>query len=916
MDRVFHRWGIGQPLRAEYILPAPSESAPPHAAIIMMPRTLVRVTRLAALFVEVGAVFLALILTQARADELPDDNVDFSRQIRPILSGKCFNCHGPDEQQRKGDLRLDVAEGARQSIVPGDAKKSELVQRITSKDPDSRMPPKDSNVQLSADEISLLTKWVSQGADYSVHWSFDKPQPAEVPALDKEWGRNEIDAFILKRLAAAELQPSSETDKVTFIRRLSLDLTGLPPTIEEVDRFLADTHPAAYERLVDRLLSSPHYGERMAQDWLDLARYGDTNGYENDSDRQMWLYRDWVINAFNANMTFDQFTREQIAGDLLPDASNSQKIASGFNRNTTYNEEGGADGEEFMVVYAVERASTTATVFLGLTLGCAQCHDHKYDPISQQEFYQFYAFFNSVDGEKGATGHDIPLPPLLSLPTTEQTANLNRTREELAEVEARVKDELAKVAIVSVPAREENDTESSSVPDGSEEEQDKKEERPYFNAQVAWEQHEKEKEKSELPKEILELVKLDPQTRNDEQRKQLCDYFVQHAYAPSRRTFEPLNKRQDELKKRADETEKSIPTTMVMKEMAERRPAYLLIRGDFQQRDKQVEPNVPAIFPPLPTDQPRNRLGLAHWLTDANNPLVARVAVNRLWKQLFGAGLVSTMEDFGVRGEHPSHPELLDWLATEFLRTDWDVKALQKKIVMSSAYRQSSRYRPDAAKVDPYNRLLARQNRFRLTGEEIRDTALAVSGLLSNELGGRSVFPYQPEGYYSDKGRWKWNQSKGVGLYRRGLYTFWRRTTPYPTFSIFDAPSRETCTVERPRTNTPLQALVTLNDPMFVEAARVFGERILREGGDSMDDKFGFAFRATLAREPDEHDRAILTKIYADQFAKYSADSEAAAALIKQGEYPSPEHVDPVELAAWTTAANVLLNLDETVTRE
>jgi hypothetical protein len=895
--------------------------------MIMVPRTVFRVIRQLAHFGQWVAVALILIAPQSRADELPDENVDFSRQIRPILSSKCFSCHGPDQQQRKGDLRLDVAEGARHAIVPGDSKNSELIQRITAPDPDLRMPPKEAKTELSADEISLLEKWVTQGADYSVHWSFSKPQRSKTPAVDRGWGRNEIDAFVLKRLAEAELQPSSETDRVTLIRRLSLDLTGLPPRSEDVDRFVADIRPGAYERLVDRLLASQHYGERMSHDWLDLARYGDTNGYENDSDRQMWLYREWVINAFNANMPFDQFTREQIAGDLLPAASNSQKIASGFNRNTTYNEEGGADGEEFMVVYGVERASTTATVFLGLTLGCAQCHEHKYDPISQKEFYQFYAFFNSVDGEKGATGHDIPLPPLLSLPTKEQTANLNRTRQELAEVEARIKDELAKVTVVAVAAHEENEPKSSSAAEcgeqesGTEKKTQKKtaqepKEQPYFTTQVAWEMHEGNQEKSELPKEILELVTIDSQERNDEQQKRVRDYFFQHAYAATRSTFEPFNKQLAELKQRADEIEQSIPTTMVMKEMAERRPAFLLIRGDFQQEDEQVEPNVPLIFPPLGADQPRNRLGLAHWLTDKDNPLVARVAVNRLWKQLFGAGLVTTMEDFGVRGEYPSHPELLDWLATEFLRKDWDVKGLQRRIVMSATYRQSSRFRPEATKVDPYNRLLARQNRFRLTAEEIRDTALAVSGLLNNQLGGRSVSPYQPEGYYSDKGRWKWNQSKGEDLYRRGLYTFWRRTTTYPTFSIFDAPSRETCTVERPRTNTPLQALVTLNDPMFVEAARVFAERILREGGDSIDEKVRFAFRASLARDPDKHDRAIVVKIYADQFAKYSADAEAAAALIEQGEYPSPSHLNPAELAAWTTTANVLLNLDETITRE
>ncbi|MCH7686073.1 MAG: DUF1553 domain-containing protein, partial [Planctomycetes bacterium] len=701
-----------------------------------------------------------------------------------------------------------------------------------------------------------------------------------------------------------------------LIRRLSLDLTGLPPTIAEVDRFLGDKQTRAYERLVDRLLASQHYGERMAQDWLDVARYGDTNGYESDSDRKMWLYRDWVINAFNTNMPFDRFTIEQIAGDTLPNAETSQIIASGFNRNTTYNEEGGADADEFRVVYAVERASTTGTVFLGLTIGCAQCHEHKYDPISQKEFYQFYAFFNSVDGELGATGHDIPLPPLLKLPTKQQAAELDRVTKALAELETRIKAEVGKVKLVIFPATTSQTAAPAAGSNASPARAKKPGDENFFVTQAAWEENEKQQEKSKLPKEIRELVKLEPGKRNDEQNQKLRDYFVEHAYARTRSVFEPLHKRQAELKKTEAELNEAIPSTMVMKEAAERLAAYVLIRGDFEQKGEQVAPDVPAIFPPLPADKPRNRLALAGWLADPDNPLVARVAVNRFWKQFFGTGLVKTMEDFGVRGDFPSHPELLDWLATEFIRTGWNVKALQKQIVLSAAYRQSSRFRPETVKVDPYNRLLARQNRFRLTAEGIRDTALAVSGLLNDEIGGPSVFPYQPKGYYSDKGRWKWNPSKGNDLYRRGLYTFWRRTTTYPTFRIFDAPSRETCTVDRPRTNTPLQALVTLNDPTFVEAARVFGERIMRQAGNSVDEKLAFAFRSTLARLPDQTERQILEQIYTKQLAKYQANTQAAADIIQHGEYPVPSDLAVPQLAAWSTVANVLLNLDETITRE
>ena len=874
--------------------------------------------RLVLLLFTTTALSQLLPALRVHATEPATPRIDFGRQVRPILSSKCFKCHGPDEAQREADLRLDKADLARaKAIVPGNADKSLLIQRITSDDPESRMPPPDSNLVLTEAEISLLEQWVVQGADYSIHWAFQKPKRPDVPNTDySSWSRNEIDAFILKGLDRAALEPSAEADKVTLIRRLSLDLTGLPPPIAEVDRFLGDKRTQAYERLVDRLLASQHYGERMAQDWLDVARYGDTNGYESDSDRQMWLYRDWVINAFNTNMPFDRFTLEQIAGDMLPDADHSQRIASGFNRNTTYNEEGGADADEFRVVYAVERASTTGTVFLGLTIGCAQCHEHKYDPISQKEFYQFYAFFNSVDGELGATGHDIPLPPLLTLPTKQQAAELDRVTKGLAELETRIKAEVGKVELAIAPATTDQTVEPAPDSKASTAEEKEAGDETFFETQAAWEANEKKQEESKLPKEIRELVTLESVKRNDEQNQKLRDYFVEHAYARTRCVFEPLHKSQAELKKTQAELNKAIPSTMVMKEATERNAAFVLIRGDFEQKGEQVAPGVPAIFPPLPDDQPRNRVALARWLAGPDNPLVARVAVNRFWNQLFGTGLVKTMEDFGVRGDFPSHPELLDWLATEFIRNGWNVKALQKQIVMSAAYRQSSRFRPEAAKVDPYNRLLARQNRFRLAAEGIRDTALAVSGLLNDEIGGPSVFPYQPEGYYGDKGRWKWNPSKGNDLYRRGLYTFWRRTTMYPTFRIFDAPSRETCTVDRPRTNTPLQALVTLNDPTFVEAARVFGERIMRQGGNSVNEKLAFAFRSTLARVPDQAERQILEQIYTKQLARYLANKQAAADLIQHGEKPVPNDLAVPQLATWSTVANVLLNLDETITRD
>jgi mono/diheme cytochrome c family protein len=720
--------------------------------------------------------------------------VDFARQIRPILANNCFACHGPDEKKREADLRLDrreVATGKLESgstaIVAGNVDQSALLARINHADPEQRMPPAELGKQLNVEQKQLLARWIREGAKYDVHWSFIAPTRANVPvAKNKDWGRNEIDGFVLSQLEQKRLSPAPGADRATLARRVSFDLRGLPPTLEEVDEFLADQNEGAYERMVDRMLKSPHFGEKLAMDWLDLARYGDTNGFHADSDRSMWLYRDWVIYALNTNMPFDQFVREQIAGDLMPSATTDQLIASGFNRNNTFNEEGGADPDEFYVAYAVDRANTTAQAFLGLTFGCAQCHDHKYDPISQKEYYQFYSFFNSVEGEVGAGGssgyHNKPLPPLLKAPS-------------------------------------------------------------------------------------------------------------------------PLNKSQN-------------ASTMIMKAMAKRRPAFVLARGDFQQPGERVESDVPAIFPRMLKDKPRNRLGLAHWLTRRDHPLVSRVRVNHLWKQLFGVGLVQTAGDLGTQGELPSHPELLDWLAVEFVENGWDTKALLKKVVMSATYRQSSSMKGRIVAADPLNRLLYRAPRFRFSAEVIRDNLLAISGLLNREIGGPSVRPYQPAGFYSDKVGRKYDQSKGKDLYRRGLYTYWRRTAPYPSFIIFDAPSREFCTASRPRTNTPLQALVLMNDTTFVEAARVFAQRIMNEGGATFDDRLTFAFRCAVSRSPMKKEVAALSTIYQQQLTIYAGRKEEAAKLIANGQSPADEKLDRTELAAWTIVACIMLNLDETITRE
>jgi hypothetical protein len=1026
--------------------------------------------------------------------------IDYSRHIRPILSNNCFKCHGPDENERKGGLRLDLGGAALQpadsgsaAIVPGQPAESALVARITATADDELMPPPQSNKKLAPHEIELLRQWIAQGADYKLHWSYVTPQRPERPAVrDAGWARTGIDYFILQRLEQAGLKPAPQADRTTLIRRLTLDLTGLPPTCKEIDEFVNDASNDAYDNLVDRLLASPHFGERMAQEWLDLARYGDTNGYENDSDRAIWKYRDWVINAFNRNLPFDQFTIEQIAGDLLPDATPEQRTATGFSRNVTYNEEGGADPDEYLVKYAVDRTSTTASVYLGMTMGCAECHDHKYDPVSQKDFYSLLAFFNSIEGEKGAQGHDVPLPPLLTFPTPEQAETLKRAQTQLAEVEARIKQELAQVNLDSTsPSASEallgepreyvwvdDALPTGGAPQGNEVDKswqwgeqpanqvvsgklshsrtakglsqhyftgavsglkigegDKLfayvfldpqnppksvmlqfndgswEHRAYWGENLvtwgvdgtvsrlsqgslptvagwvrlevaaqaiglapgsivhgmaftqvdgkafwdkaglvtqtvqaplpseslaAWEKFElgPPNPPSKLPPPIRDILQVASDKRTDAQKSELRNHFVRFVYSKTRGAFEPLNKLYDESKALETKTTNAIPSTMVMSEMAQRRPAYVLMRGNYQTPGEAVTPAVPAILPPLKTGQPVNRLGLARWLVDRENPLTARVTVNRFWKQFFGTGLVKTLEDFGSQGEFPSHPELLDWLAVEFMEGGctstgsqreqgaWNIKSLLKCIVTSAAYRQSSNPqrlpnedgRPN--ETDPYNRFLSRAARFRLPAETIRDNALAICGLLNRNLGGKSVYPYQPADYYADKGRWKWTQSQGADLYRRGLYTFWRRTTFYPSFQIFDATTREFCTVDRPRTNTPLQALVTLNDPVFVEAARVFGQRIMQEGGTGLAERLTFAFRLCTARLPRDKELDVLQHLFATQLVKYQSDAAAAKALVSSGAAPRPEDLPIAELAAWTAVGNVLLNLDETITRE
>ncbi len=773
--------------------------------------------------------------------------IDFDRQIRPILSENCFTCHGPDEAQRKAKLRLDMPEGALanlrgggHAVVPGKPGESELLARVASADDGERMPPAKTQKRLTAAQIDLLRRWIEQGAPYAQHWAFVPPRrPPLSPTKASGWARNAVDHFVLARLERDGLRPAAEADRPTLIRRVTLDLIGLPPTPAEVDAFLADKSADAYEKVVDRLLASPHYGERMAVDWLDAARFADTHGYHIDAGRDMTVWRDWVIGAFNTNLPFDQFTVEQLAGDLLPGATVTQKIASGFNRNHMINFEGGAIPEEYLNAYIVDRVNTTATVWLGLTTACAQCHDHKYDPITQREFYQLYAFFHNVP-ESGLDGARGNAAPVVRLPSKAQQAVLEKLNAQIRAAEA-------KASADKSPAVQQ------------------------------------------------ELTKL---------------------------------------RKRRAEIEVQAPSAMVMQELPAPRDTFVLIRGAYNKKGAKVTAGVPAFLPTLPKDAPPNRLGLARWLVAPQQPLTARVIVNRYWQMFFGTGLVKTVEDFGSQGEQPSHPDLLDWLACEFMDPTpgpvgsggthrWDVKHLVRLLVTSAAYRQSSVVSNELHGRDPENRVLARGPRLRLQAEFIRDQALAISGLLNPEVGGASVRPYQPAGLWQelasrgDSKNWSaqfFVQSHGKDLYRRTMYTFWKRTSPPPQLVTFDAPDREVCTVRRSRTNTPLQALVLMNDPTYVEASRKLAERMMRHATQP-EERLAFAFRLATARPPRGPERAVLKRALDQQLARFRADEDAARKLLAVGESPRDEALPPTELAAYSVVASVILNLDETVTK-
>jgi hypothetical protein len=1172
------------------------------------------------------------LATAGRAGESSAGKVDFDRDIRPILAENCYACHGPDENKRKAGLRLDLKEGAFQrlksdnvAVVPGHPEKSALIERITAQDEDDRMPPLKTGKRLTPPQVDLLRRWIAEGAAWKTHWAYTKPERPAVPQVkNKRWPKNEIDSFVLARLEQEQLAPSPEADKRTLARRATLDLTGLPPTPQEVDAFLADNTPQAYEKLVDRLLASPRYGEQMARYWLDAARYADSHGYHIDSERSIWKYREWVINAFHRNEPFDQFTTEQLAGDLLTNATTEQKIASGYVRCNMSTGEGGAIKEEYQAKYTFDRVETMSTTWLGLTMTCARCHSHKYDPITQREYYGLYAFFNNLD-ESVMDGNKPNPDPFLKVPTPEQTNRLaqlhqrieqgqrqldaprpdldarqsawqRRWHERLAQgwtglvphsarslvtngAELKILDDRSVLAVGPNPPADEfeitaplaegtlaavrletlpheslphqrsgrakdgqfrlGEIEAEILPpardgqpvapiklkftraiadadqpkfpgdkaiDGKadtgwgvgpkaagephaalfvlgapvavardsrlrvrldfavsklsqalgrfrlsagqgaglvqalnptrfepwhvigpfksdnpkaalaadyppEREIDLKQSYPGVRDPVRWEKKpDFEDEQSNLlvadlhgvhgvrylyrtvnlphPQELEISLQADgllklwvngrlalerdhaqsigepppttTVTLNRGENKLLAkivtvqgaaNFTFRHAVAGEddlsgevagllaltgeptganatrvrdffRRQHSPeFKKLYDEvaqLRRESEAIDKAIPTTLIARELATNRETVLLIRGEYDKPGERVSAGVPAILPPFPKGAPTNRLGLAEWLLAPSHPLTARVTVNRFWQQHFGVGLVKTVDDFGVQGDKPSHPELLDWLATEFLRTGWDVKRMQRLIVTSATYRQSSRASPALRARDPENRLLARGPRFRLDAEEVRDQALFVSGLLVDRIGGPSVKPYEPPGLWeavSFNNAQKYVPDTGEGRYRRSLYTYWKRQSPPPNMLIFDAPTREYCTVRRARSNTPLQALALLNDPQLVEASRALAQRILLEGGNDSRQRLAYAFELAVARKPSGDEAKVLLDVLQQELADFRASKASARALLEVGDFKAAANLDLSELAAWTTIASLILNLDETITK-
>jgi hypothetical protein len=1021
---------------------------------------------------------LGLFCPVGLADDKP---IDFGRDILPLLSNNCFQCHGPDEAIREAGLRLDdqtsvfgELESGATAVVPKDLASSAIMQRITSDDESVKMPPTDSGKELSDADIAKIKLWIEQGAVWGKHWAFVTPEATPQPVPIKgTTAVNPIDLFIQSQLKPLNLTQESEADRATLIRRVSLDVTGLPPTVAEIDLFLNDKEPGAYERMVDRFLSSTHYGEHMARIWLDAARYGDTHGLHLDNERSIWPYRDWVIQSFNENKPFDQFTIEQLAGDLLPEPSMKQRVATGFNRCNVTTSEGGSIDEEYYVRYAVDRVETTATVWLGLTAGCAVCHDHKFDPLTQREFYQMFSYFFSLT-ERAMDGNALLPPPSLKVPTAEQVAQKGRLGKELAAAAQAIEagftniayvDPQAEVALGELTQNEQVWIEDA-LPEGAQPAGDGPviwdfvtapdapvfsgekstvrtatglsqhfftgakqklaigendllfayvfldaenppetvqlqfndgtwEHRAFWGAdkahgagrknatnlpmgalpetgkwirlevaaadvglkpgaelngwaftqfggtvhwdrggivntslsdeqrrsQYAWEQFRQKVKAPMLPAEIQKALDVEVVKRNDAQKKQITRYYLENVNPDTKAVVAPLKKNHADINRKLTEVDKGIPATLVMQDRPEKRMAHILVRGQYEQKGEAVDSSVPQwILPTASSESPQNRLGLAQWLVDPKHPLTSRVTVNRMWQHFFGIGIVRTSEDFGVQGERPTHPELLDWLALRFIESDWDVKAFQKMLMMSATYRQSSRVTEAKLAADPENRYLSRGARFRMDAEVIRDQALSVSGLLVPTIGGKSVKPYQPDGLWKPVGFGGSNtsvfkQDHGDALYRRSLYTFWKRTVPPPSMSTFDAPNRETCQVRRARTNTPLQALVLMNDVQFVEAARKFAERTMLEGGDDDTAKIVWAFRSVTARQPSESELAVFNSVLTTYRQEFGQKRDAAESLLKVGESPRNEELDVAEVASWTMVTHLILNLSEIVTK-
>ena len=1062
----------------------------------------------------VGLIFLAgcgdryLSFAPEIEQRLPEI-LDFNYHVKPILSDKCFSCHGPDESKIEAGLRLDLVERATAqlgsgafAIVPGKIDESELFHRIISQDLEFMMPPPESNLALSEYEKAVLVRWIEQGAEYKQHWAFIPPQKVKLPRVSqRDWVKNRIDQFVLARLEKEGLTPGKEADKKTLIRRVTFDLTGLPPTIEEIDAFMADESADAFEKVVDRLLASSHFGERMAMDWLDVARYADSHGYHADGFRMMWPWRDWVIHAFNKNLAFDDFITWQMAGDLLPEATLEQQLATGFHRNNPVNTESGIVPEEYRLEYVFDRTNTTAKAFLGLTMECARCHDHKYDPISQKEYYQFSAFFNNVDelGMSSVDGNAAPTMLLLDEEVTKIVDFIqNKIAAEELKLEKRAREVMNRKDVKSIQvdphfsqsglighypldkiekgrtpnlankqlfaslhgevetapghfgtalrfdskyehlslsgigdfertesfsmgawvypekmehyrvvlgnAGNKNEhwrgyelfldslnrasvrlthrppdhalqvTTLDSIPlqawthlfftyDGSSK---AKGIRLYVNGrpvplQVQYDRLEKSIRTIDPRLEVrpqpirvgksyrialelgvfegliddiriydrrltdLEVVGLtgNPfweqvtvEQIEPEDRSLLLRYYL-HLQDSAYLT---ILKELTNLRNQEHTILDSIPEVMVMREMKEARKTYVLDRGVYDAPTEEVQAGTPTRILPFASDRPPNRLGLAHWLTSAENPLTARVIVNRYWHLLFGRGIVHTPGDFGNQGSLPSHPELLDWLALEFMDSGWDLKALFRLVVTSATYRQSSDVNQALLERDPNNELLARGPRHRLLAEMIRDNALMASGLLVDEIGGPSVKTYQPEGLWSNthfsRLLSKYSPDQGDDLYRRSLYTFIRRTAPPPTMTVLDAPDRSMCTVERQNTSTPLQALLLLNEPQLLEAARLIAERCIKEAGPHVADRLNYAFRLLTSRELLEEERPVMATLYREEYERYRKDEVAARQLLQVGAFPRDTTLELPEVAAMTVAVNVIMNFDETYTKK